>query len=79
MTKLFFQFGPPSLLKLTPSYLPLLEATTMAQEAAYSLSISDLLHVLNEKLGLESSKFRGISLPPALSAGSLELEVSVPW
>ena len=51
----------------------------MAQEAAYSLSISDLLHVLNEKLGLESSKFRGISLPPTFSTSSLESEVSARW
>ena len=51
----------------------------MAQEAAYSLSISDLLHALNEKLGLESSKFRGITLPPTFSTSSLESEVSARW
>ena len=61
------------------SVTPLLEAATMSLEAAYNLSISDLLHVLNEKLGLESSKLRGISLPTTCSAGSLESEVSVPW
>ena len=61
------------------SVTPLLEAATMSLEAAYNLSISDLLHVLNEKLGLESSKLRGIPLPTTCSAGSLESEVSVPW
>ena len=50
----------------------------MAEEAAYSLSISDLLRGLNEKLDLETSRLRGISLPPACSASSLESEVSVP-
>ena len=50
-----------------------------AQRAAYSLSISDLVCVLNEKLGLESSKFQGISLPLTCFASSLESEVSVPW
>ena len=49
-----------------------------AQRAAYSLSISDLVRVLNEKLGLESSKFRGISLPLTCFASSLESEVNCP-
>ena len=52
---------------------------TMSLEAVYNLSISDLLHVLNEKLGLESSKLQGISLPLTHLASSLESEVSVPW
>ena len=64
--------------QITSLLTPLLEATTMSLEVAYNLSISDLLHVLNEKLGLESSKLRGISLPTTCSAGSLESEVSVP-
>ena len=51
----------------------------MSLEAAYNLSISDLLHVLSEKLGLESSKLRGISLPLTRLASSLESEVSAPW
>ena len=51
----------------------------MAQEAAYSLSISDLLRALSEKLSLESSKLRGISLPLTCLVSSLESEVSAPW
>ncbi|KAF9786440.1 hypothetical protein BJ322DRAFT_1210821 [Thelephora terrestris] len=48
----------------------------MSREVAQSLSISDLLSVLNEKLGLERSKLREISLPPIFSASSLESETS---
>ena len=64
--------------QVTSLVTPLL--TTMAQRlgAAYNLSISDLVRVLNEKLGLESSKFRGISLPLTRFASSLESEVSTP-
>ena len=51
----------------------------MSLEAAYNLSISDLLRVLSEKLGLESSKLRETSLPLTCSASSLESEVSTLW
>ena len=50
----------------------------MSLEAAYNLSISDLLRVLSEKLGLESSKLRETSLPLTCLASSLESEVSAP-
>ena len=49
--------------------------TTMSPEAARDLSITDL-HALNEKLGLECTKLQGTPLPPAVSAASLEPEVS---
>ena len=45
---------------------------------AYDLSISipELLRVLDQKLGLQPAKVRGIRLPPAFSTASLEHEVS---
>lgn len=46
-------------------------------ESASDLSISDLIRVLNEKLGLACTKLRETSLPPSLSSTSLESEVSV--
>ena len=49
---------------------------TMSLEAARDLSIQDLLRVLNEKLGLECTTLRHTPLPPAVSAASLEPEVS---
>jgi len=49
---------------------------TMSLEAARDFSIPDLLHVLNEKIGLEFTTLRNTSLPPAVSAASLESEVS---
>ena len=45
----------------------------MSLEAAYDLSIQDLLRVLNERLGLECARIREIS--PS-QAASLESEVS---
>ena len=50
----------------------------MSSVAARDLSVPDLLHLLNEKIGLECASLRGISLPPALSTASLESEVSPP-
>ncbi|KAF9777650.1 hypothetical protein BJ322DRAFT_1131875, partial [Thelephora terrestris] len=47
----------------------------MSREVAHGLSISDLLSVLNEKLGLECSKLRDLSLPPTFSASSLASEI----
>ena len=48
----------------------------MSLEAVRDLSIPDLLRVLNEKIGLEFTTLRNTSLPPAVSAASLEFEVS---
>ena len=44
-------------------------------EVAHGLSISDLLHVLNGKLGLERKKLQEIPIPPKYSASLLESEV----
>ena len=51
---------------------------TMSLEATRDLSIPDLIRVLNEKIGLEFTMLRNTSLPPAVSARSLESEVSGP-
>ena len=48
----------------------------MTLETARDLSIADLLRMLNEKLGLECTRVQGTRLPPAVSATSLEREVS---
>jgi len=48
----------------------------MSLEAAHNLSIPELLRVLNEKLGLESSRLRETCLPPIVSIASLKAEVS---
>ena len=48
----------------------------MSLETAHDLSISDLLCVLNEKLGLECTRLRETPLPPAFSTAELESEVS---
>ena len=48
----------------------------MALEAAHSLSIPDLLCVLNEKLGLECARLRSKILPSRFSSSSLEPGVS---
>jgi hypothetical protein len=45
---------------------------------ARDLSIPDLLHMLNQKLGLERVRLPR-SLPPVASAASLESEVSMRW
>ena len=50
----------------------------MPLDVARSLSISDLLCVLNEKLRLECNGLREYHPPPALSTTSLETEVSAP-
>jgi hypothetical protein len=50
----------------------------MSLEAARDLSVTDLLHMLCEKLEQEYTRLRETRLPPALSAASVELEVSVP-
>ena len=51
-------------------------ATTMSPQAAYDLSIAELLCVLNEKLGLELARVQGIRPPPVVSGASLETNVS---
>jgi len=48
----------------------------MSFETTHNLSIPELLHILNEKLGLERTRFRDIPLPPVASAASLESQVS---
>jgi len=50
----------------------------MSLEAARDLSIPELLYVLNEKLGLESSSLRQTCLPPIISIASLAAEVRTP-
>jgi hypothetical protein len=50
----------------------------MSLEAACDLSFTDLLRVLSEKLGREYTRLQGTRLPPAVSAASLEPEVSAP-
>ena len=65
-----------------PPYLPhtCTAATTMSLEAALDLSVPQLLRVLDEKIGLECSRVRGIRLPPiSTSITSLEVEVSAPY
>ena len=47
----------------------------MSLEAARKLSIPELLRVLNERLSLEYSRVREISLPLGLSVESLEPKV----
>ena len=64
--------------RLVTSLVTLLTATVMSLEAARNLSISDLLHLLNEKLGLEYTRLRETHLPPVTSAASLESEVTMP-
>ena len=50
----------------------------MSLEATLNLSIPELLRALNEKLGLECTRARGIRLPPVpASITSLEVEVSI--
>ena len=52
-------------------------AAAMSLEAALNLSVPELLRALNEKLGLECTRARGIRLPPVpASITSLEAEVS---
>lgn len=46
-------------------------------EAARDLSAQELLHVLNEKLGVEFTRLQNHS-PSIISAASLEAEVSRP-
>ena len=50
----------------------------MSLEAARSLSVPELLRVLNEKLGLEHTRLRKYHPPAAVSTTSLEAEVSMP-
>ena len=51
----------------------------MPPDAALNPSVPELLHALNEKLGLECTKAREIRLPPVpASITSLEAEVSIP-
>ena len=50
----------------------------MSLGVARDFSIPDLLCVLNEKLGLESSHLREMRLPPTFSTSSLKAEVSTP-
>jgi hypothetical protein len=67
--KLFAQqLGRSSMSSPTP--------TAMSSAVGHDLSIPDLLHLLNEKLDLERTKLREAFLPPAVSAASLESEVS---
>ena len=57
-----------------------MSAAAMSSQAAYDLSIPELLHVLSEKLGLEFTRTRESRLPPILdSVSSLEAEVSGTW
>lgn len=51
--------------------------TTMSSQAAHDLSISELLRVLNDKLGLEYTRIRETGLSPAVSTSSLETDVSI--
>jgi hypothetical protein len=48
----------------------------MSSQAAYDLSIPELLHVSNERLDFEYTGVRDIRLPPAVSVAPLETEVS---
>ena len=52
--------------------------TIMPLEAACDLSISDLLHLLKEKLDLECTRLQESPLPPLAATASLESEVSPP-
>ena len=52
-------------------------ATAMSSEVACDFSITDLFHMLDEKLNLECTRLRKAPLPSVVSAGLLEL-VSVP-
>ena len=47
----------------------------MSLEAARELSISELLRMLDEKLGMECFRVREIPLPPTVSAAERELGV----
>ena len=50
----------------------------MSLDVVRTFSISDLLRILNEKLGLECTRLREThGLPPAVSIASLGPEVSV--
>jgi len=52
----------------------------MSLEAAISLSVPELLHVLSEKLSRECTRVQEIPLPAVLaSIATLEAEVSTPW
>ena len=51
---------------------------TMSPETARDLSISDLLRLLNEKLGQECTRLLETSLPSLVSVALLKSEVSVP-
>jgi len=51
----------------------------MSLEAARKLSIPELLCVLGEKLDMECSRVRELSLPLTVSAASLEHEVRTHW
>jgi hypothetical protein len=55
-----------------------LEIVVMSSEAILNLSIPDLIHMLDERLGLECAKLQDTSLPPAMGSASLEAEVSEP-
>jgi len=49
----------------------------MSLEAARSLSIPDLLRVMNERIDLECANLRETRLPPVASIALLEPEVSL--
>ena len=53
-----------------------LSVITMSSQTTCELSVLELLHLLNEKLGLECTKLREIRICPVISASSLEPEVS---
>ena len=54
-----------------------MSTAAMSSQAAYDLSIPELLHALNEKLGLEFTRTRESRFPPILySVSSLEAQVS---
>ena len=69
------------LVATTPAYtmLAVSPVTAMSSQAAdaYDLSILELLHALNEKLGLECARMRAIRLPLVVPTGSLETDVRV--
>ena len=50
----------------------------MSLEITRDLSLPDLLHMLNEKLGLECTRLRDTALLPAAFTVSLESQVSEP-
>ena len=49
----------------------------MSLDVTRDLSVPDLLHILNKKLGLDCATLRKTCYPLAVSTTPLELEVSV--